>query len=248
LGAVDETVERYLSDLAAAATEALGDDLVGCYLHGSAVLGGFDARRSDLDVLVVSAGTTSAAQRAALAAALGGLPCPAVGLELSVVTRAAAGRPTAAPRYELHLTTAPADRKVVDGHTRGGDPDLVLHFAVCRAAGRPLGAAPPAAEVFAPVPAPLVLAQLDQELRWAVGHAAGEYAVLNACRAWRYAVDGALVSKVDGGVWAAERVDPADRVLVEAALARQRCASTAVLDPAAVTEFVRRVGAYLTDR
>jgi predicted nucleotidyltransferase len=34
-------------------TALLGSRLVGVYLHGSAVLGGFDVRRSDVDVLVV---------------------------------------------------------------------------------------------------------------------------------------------------------------------------------------------------
>jgi streptomycin 3"-adenylyltransferase len=137
---------------------------------------------------------------------------------------------------------------VVDGHTRGGDPDLVLHFAVCRVAGRALAAAPPPAEVFGPVPAGLVLAQLAAELRWAVRHAPGEYAVLNACRAWRFAADGTLVSKVDGGRWAVSRVGAADRVLIVAALAHQRCESAAALDPTAVAGFVHRIGAQLADR
>ncbi|WP_207128325.1 aminoglycoside adenylyltransferase domain-containing protein [Actinocatenispora comari] len=243
---MDEAMERYLSGLAAAAARALGDDLVGCYLHGSAVLGGFDARHSDVDVLVVAAGATSAAQRASLTAGLAALPCPAVGLELSVVTRAAAAGPTAAPRFELHLTTARDDPKVVDGHARGGDPDLVLHFAVCCRAGRVVGPGPAAAAVFAPVPAALVLAQLVAELGWAVGHATGEYAVLNACRAWRFAVDGALVSKVDGGRWARDRVGAADRALIAAALARQRREAAVRLHPAAVAAFVQRIGAHLT--
>ncbi|BCJ38393.1 hypothetical protein Athai_58960 [Actinocatenispora thailandica] len=82
---MEETTERYLSALAAVAAATLGDDLVGCYLHGSAALGGFDARRSDVDVLVVSAGTTGAAQRSALAAALEQLPCPAAGLDPAAV-------------------------------------------------------------------------------------------------------------------------------------------------------------------
>ncbi|BCJ27515.1 aminoglycoside adenylyltransferase domain-containing protein [Actinocatenispora sera] len=124
----------------------------------------------------------------------------------------------------------------------------MLHFAVCRVAGRALAVAPPAADVFAPVPDDLVLAQLAAELRWAVRHAPGEYAVLNACRAWRFAADGALVSKVDGGCWAVSRVGAADGVLIEAALARQRCESAAALDPAAVAGFVRPIGARLADR
>jgi hypothetical protein len=245
---MDAALGRYPLDVAAALAEACGPRLVGVYLHGSAVLGGFDARRSDVDVLAVCHGPMTAARRSAAAATVSEprLPCPAAhGLELSIVTLRAARHPTAEPAFELHVTTAPGDTKVIDGHRHTGDRDLVLHFAVCRSAGRPLGPGPPAAEVFAPVPGALVLARLTAELAWGAGHAPGEYAVLNACRAWRFAVDGTLVSKVDGGRWALPRVAAQDRELIETALDRQRCRPAAALDPAAVRRFARQAAARL---
>jgi hypothetical protein len=245
---MDTAPERYARNVAAAAAAIFGSRLVGVYLHGSAVLGGFDARRSDVDVLVVCEGPMTAAQQSATAEALGEqrLPCPAHGLELSVVRFQVAQHPTAEPAYELHLTTAPEDTKVVDGHNRGGDPDLVLHFAVCRVAGRLLGSGRQAAEVFAPVPDDLVIAQLASELRWGAQHAAGEYAVLNACRAWRFAVDGTLVSKIEGGQWALGHLFGADRELVKTALDRQRSVPATELEPGAVKRFVGRALARLS--
>jgi Domain of unknown function (DUF4111) len=246
---MDARSERYATDVAGVLGGVLGPDLTGVYLHGSAVLGGFDARRSDVDILVVSEGAMTAGQQAAAAEALSEerLPGPAAGLELSVVTLAAARHPVARPAFELHLTTGPGDRKVVDGHGHGGDPDLVLHFAVCRAAGRLLGPGRLADQVLAPVPGELVRAQLASELHWAIGLRSGaepypgEYAVLNACRAWRYTVDGTLVSKIDGGEWALSRVPGPDRELIATALARQRCQPAAGLDPASVRRFVEEV-------
>jgi Domain of unknown function (DUF4111) len=248
---MDAGSERYATDVGAALARVLGPDLTGAYLHGSAVLGGFDARRSDIDILAVTEGAMTAAQQSAAAGALSGAAGeavgeerragPARGLELSVVTLHAARHPEARPAFELHLTTGPEDRKVVDGHLRDGDPDLVLHFAVCRAAGRLLGPGRPADQVFAPVPGELVRAQLEAELRWAAEQSPGEYAVLNACRAWRYAADGTLVSKIDGGEWALSRVPGPDRELIAAALARQRGQPAGGLDPAAVRRFVRGV-------
>lgn len=240
---MNQAAQRYARDVAAAAAAALGPRLVGVYLHGSAVLGGFDARRSDVDILVVCDGPVPPPQQAAIADALGEqrLPCPARGLELSLVTARAARQVSAEPAFELHMTTAPDDAKVIDGHRSGGDADLVLHFAVCRSAGRLLGPGRPTAEVFGPVPDDLVLAQLAAELRWGAGHAPGEYAVLNACRAWRFAADGALVSKIDGGQWALARVHGPDRELISTALDRQRCVPAAGLDPRAVRVFVRQV-------
>jgi hypothetical protein len=241
-------VTSWAERLSGLVDRASGGRLQAAYLHGSAVLGGFDARRSDVDVLVVSAGPMTAAQQSAVAAALSEerLPGPAGGLELSVITRQAAAHPTAEPAFELHLTTAPQDAKVVDGHGRGGDPDLVLHLAVCRAAGRLLGAGQPPAEVFGPVADDLISAQLAAELRWGADHAPAEYAVLNACRAWRFAVDGALVSKVDGGQWALGRIHGPDRELVKIALDKQRSIPAAELDRSVVKQFVRQALSHLT--
>ncbi|MBB5802391.1 streptomycin 3'-adenylyltransferase [Saccharothrix ecbatanensis] len=246
---MDALSEHYGRNVASAMATVFGPDLVGVYLHGSAVLGGFDARRSDIDILAVCEGPTSAAERSAAVERLSDrhLPCPAHGLELSIVTLPVARHPTAQPAFELHMTTAPEGSKVVDGHGHDGDPDLVLHFAVCRSAGRALGPGPVAAAVFAPVADDLVVAQLVTELRWSVEHASGEYAVLNACRAWRFAVDGALVSKIDGGRWALDRVPGPDRELIRTALDRQRCVLAAELDPDAVRRFIRRALAHLTD-
>jgi hypothetical protein len=246
---MDADSERYALDVAAAIAGLLGSQLTGVYLHGSAVLGGFDPRRSDIDILAVSDGPMTPAQQAAVAEALSEarLPCPAQGLEMSIVTLYAAQHPTAAPPFELHLTTAAADSKIVDGHQHGGDPDLVLHFAVCRSAGRLLGPGLDAGEVFAPVADELVLTQLADELRWGAANAPGEYAVLNACRAWQFAADRVLVSKVNGGQWALGRVTGADRALISTALDRQRCTPAAELDAGTVSQFVEQTLGRLAD-
>lgn len=239
--------ERYALKVASAMAAVSGSQLVGVYLHGSAVLGGFDARRSDVDVLVVGDGPMTSAQQSAAAETLSEqrLPCPGRGLELSVVTLQVAQHPVAEPAFELHLTTAPEDTRAIDGHQCGGDPDLVLHFAVCRKGGRLIGPGLPAAGVFGPVADDLVLAQLGTELRWGAEHAPGEYAVLNACRAWRFAVDGALVSKIDGGQWALGRTHGPDRELVEIALDKQRSIPAAELDRSAVRQFARQALSHL---
>jgi hypothetical protein len=228
---VDPSAARYLDALTAEVVAVVGDGIVGVYAHGSLLLGGYLPERSDIDVLVVVEDALTADEKAALAGRLSedSLPCPAVGLELSVVLRSVAAAPIARPAFELHVTTAPQDRKVVDGHGHPGDLDLVLHFAVCRRLDP---------DVFAEVPRALVLAQVADELAWAAEHNPTEYAVLNACRAWRYAVDCDLVSKVDGGRWAEARLHGADRALVQAALACQRGEAGVDLDVDAVRAFL----------
>ena len=231
---MDPSAARYVEALTAEVTAVLGERLVGSYAHGSLLLGGYLPTRSDIDVLVVVEDPLTSEEQDDLAARLSeeALPCPAVGLELSVVLRSVAAAPTSRPAFELHVTTAPADPKVVDGHGHPGDLDLVLHIAVCHA----LGYAP-----FAEVPQSLVLGQVADELAWAAEHNPSEYAVLNACRAWRYAVDGALVSKVDGGRWAETRLTGPERTLVREALALQAGERVASLDPGVVRTFAVRL-------
>jgi predicted nucleotidyltransferase len=115
---MDATSETYAANVARAMTALWGSRLVGVYLHGSAVPDGFDVRRSDVDVLVVCKEPITPVEQSAAADSLSEerLPCPARGLELSIVTLGVTQRPSAKPAYELHITTASDDTKVVDGH------------------------------------------------------------------------------------------------------------------------------------
>ena len=65
---------------------------------------------------------------------------------------------------------------------------------------------PPPAEVFAEVSRRLLLDALIESMRWHREHEkATLYSVLNASRAWRFAAEDALGSKLEGAAWARER-------------------------------------------
>jgi streptomycin 3"-adenylyltransferase len=185
----------------------LTDNLLAVYLHGSGVLGGFSWERSDLDVLAISHRTLSDEEFAAAADAVGGLPYPRAGLEFTLVTAEQAARPTLpAPRFELHRTTDRPGRRgrVTDGRSRDGDPDLVLHLAICRQHGLNV-VGPPAADVIRAIPPQAVLDAIRGEIAWAREHAAPEYLVLTAARALLYAETGRFASKQHAGNLAAQR-------------------------------------------
>ena len=95
-------LEAYLAALVRVLERRLGAGLVGAYLHGSAVLGGWREDRSDVDVLAVCAaavddpGLDELGQRLSVRA----LPCPvARGLEFGLVTVESAASPCAEPRF-----------------------------------------------------------------------------------------------------------------------------------------------------
>ena len=112
-------------------------------MHGSAALGGF-VPASDLDVLVVTDGGFSwPALGAQLLAECGG---PRT-LELSVVAADAARRPSRPWPFVLHVNS---EDERVDLDEGRGDPDLICHYAVTRAAGVAVSGPPPES-AFGPV-------------------------------------------------------------------------------------------------
>ena len=108
--------------------------------------------------------------------------------------------------FEMHVSTEPNDGSVVDGISHSGDPDLILHIAVCRQSAIAVIGPDPAA-VFGHVDPTLVVGQLIDELTWALAQDSEAYAVLNACRARFYLERRMFCSKLEGGRWARDRVD-----------------------------------------
>jgi Domain of unknown function (DUF4111) len=214
-------VEGYARRLDVALGEVV-DGLIATYLHGSAALGGFIAGRSDIDVLVVCRDRpigrnrlTAAVQT--LQSLIGG--CPGRGVELSVVARRHVREPGALWPFVLHVSISAGKETVIFGEDRGGDPDLLMHYVVCRAAGIPLRG-PAATELIGQVGRADVLAYLRAELAWALEYAPEAYGVLNACRALAYLDRGDVLSKIDGARYALGRGAP--QQLISGALAMQR--------------------------
>ena len=212
----------------AAELAAVADDrLVAVYLHGSAVLGGWVPGRSDIDVLIVAADDVGDATLDSMADAIAGVqaedlpaPCPAPKLETSIVTAAAARDPGPPWPFLRHVVTDPSGVTRVVGPYPGGDRDLLMHYAACRAAGyNAFGPKP--RDLIGPIAREDILAYLADELIWGLASAPERYGVLNACRARVYLTAGASVSKIAGGEAAVQNcTGPAD--VITRALAQQR--------------------------
>ena len=198
--------------------------LQAAYLHGSAALGGWVPGRSDVDMLFVAADGISNAAVTRMGKVLyqGAGRCPGRELECSVVTVGQARQPAPPWPFVLHVTAGPGKpgRAVRPDSRSPGDPDLLMHYAVCRAAGWPL-CGPPPQHLIGVVPRRGILDYLAGELGWGIGHAPEAYAVLNACRALIYLTDHVIVSKIAGAEAVLSRgTGPAE--VIERALAQQR--------------------------
>jgi len=242
-----DSVLRYATALAAELVRVSYGLVQAAYLHGSAALGGWLAS-SDVDMLFVAADEISAGalDRVARSLADSDRACPGRGLECSVVSGSAAAAAAPPWLFLLHVATGAAEPggcRIVLGADSPGDTDLLMHYAVCRAAGWPVFGPPPL-QVIGPVAREPILAYLAGELRWGLEHATEAYAVLNACRAQIYLADGQIVSKVDGGAMALRRrLGPAD--LIRRALAEQQGRAPGRPPGADATAFVRAAAAAL---
>lgn len=217
---IPDDVLAVIDDVDAMVQRALGDRLVATYVHGSLAMGGYNRTSSDVDLLLIADDDPPIGhdEIAHVGHELVELQSPGRGIELSVVGRGDAADPSSPWPFMLHVTTNATDHKIVDGRTRPGDPDLILHYAVIRQAGIPVrGPAPPT--LVGAVRRDTLLRALADELDWAVDDAGEAYTVLNAGRALAFLEGGELVAKVQGAEWAARH--GLDRNIVERALAVQ---------------------------
>lgn len=232
-----ETERAYLAELAHRIAGATAGELVGVYAGGSLALDAYEPERSDLDVTVVVESRLSTEAKQSLAATTRheSLPCPARGLELVVYRREAVQLPSSEPNFELNLNTG---RSMAFRLDLEPDPNERHWFALDRAILAEAGIAllgPPAGEVFASIPRELAIGLLRQSLHWYLRETApADDAVLNACRALHFAVEGSWTSKPAAGAWAATAL-PDAAVVAEALAART---SGAPVDPARARAFV----------
>ena len=241
---IDEFVDR--------SKVILGDDLVGVYLHGSAVMGCFNPQKSDLDyIVVVDRPLSDAVKRAFLEMVvdLNGQG-PAKGIEMSVVLRKVC-RPFVYPTpYELHFSAGhlAAYRADPEGYIRrmqGDDKDLAAHFTIIRERGRCLYGAP-IEDMFEKVPRGDYLDAIWYDVENAPEEIATYpmYLTLNLARVLAYGSEGLILSKKEGGAWALDRLPPEYHPLIRDALREYTESAPVVYDEA----LAKRYAAYAVGR
>jgi hypothetical protein len=209
----------YVDEMAARLSSALGNDLIGGWLLGSAALGGFSLERSDVDIMIVSRTLASLADRRSVAELIGpdSLACPAQGLEFVWYAQADVQPLGDPPSYQLNLNGGRLrEHKIQFGPGEEADHWFVIDLAIGRACAVPfLG--PALADVAAPIPRPRLLAALRSSLAWHDENDTGSpNRVLNAARTIRFLETGAWTNKLDAGRWLA-RTQPGLSPALEAA-------------------------------
>jgi hypothetical protein len=233
-----------LSPLATDLRVVLGDDLVGLYLYGSAVAGGFDPGVSDLDLVAIT-------RRPVADLDLPGLD----GVHRKVVDRDRGW----SDRLEIVYVSLDAlaggagsrDPLAVISpgepfHVTGPASDWLQNWYLARETGIALFG-PSAADVMPPVSRPDFLAAVGRYLEYLRRNGDLAYAVLSACRAVRTLQTGAHCSKQEGAAWVRERM-PEWAWLIAAALACRLSRGAVGFHDTPTREAAARLVALLADK
>ncbi len=191
--------------VAAGMREILGPELRGVYFVGSVALGGYVPGESDIDIVAVCEEGIPDARKPLLAEHVFAMTtsCPARGLEFTLYRREIAQASSLAADFEINVNGGPSMDRDIHVHSR---TEPGFWYLIDRAVAHRRGAAiagPPPSELFADVERTALLEAMVQSMRWHRKHEkATLYSVLNACRAWRFAEEDALGSKLEGADWA----------------------------------------------
>jgi SAM-dependent methyltransferase len=222
----DDDGKEIIGKFVSRSVEILEKKLTGIYLHGSAAMGCYQPKKSDLDfVVVVEEAMTETEKRAYMDMVIAlDADGPAKGIEMSVVTRDACDPFVYPTPFILHWSRMHAEwyRKDPDDYIRkmnGTDRDLAAHFTVIRSRGICLYGLP-AGEVFGEVPEQDYLDSIRDDIAEAAEQIADHpmYYILNLARVLGYLRGKKVLSKKEGGIWGLKNLPEKYHPLIRAAL------------------------------
>ena len=207
-------LENVLEGFVKQSQNILGDNLVGIYLHGSAVMGCFHEKKSDIDLLIVvdTALSDETKRRYMDMVVELNTYAPEKGIELSIVRKNVC-KPFIYPTpFELHFSIThlqwykanPSD--YVD-KMNGIDKDLAAHFTIIYHRGKRLWGKE-IKDVFEQVSREFYFDSIWNDIENAEEEimANPTYIILNLCRVLAYKKDELILSKQEGGKWGIDNV------------------------------------------
>ena len=206
--------------------EILQDNLVGLYLHGSAAMGCFNEKESDIDILVVIDHDMSDQEKRRYMDMIVALnaSAPKKGIEMSIIRKSVC-KPFLYPTpFELHFSIVhlawyqndPQDYIL---KMKGTDKDLAAHITITYHRGICLYGKN-IRSVFEEVGKDAYFDSIWYDIAQAEEDIldAPVYITLNLCRVLAYKQESLILSKQEGGEWGLTHVPKHYRHLIQAAL------------------------------
>ncbi len=241
--------ERFISRFVGMSKETLGDHLAGIYLHGSAVMGCYQPKKSDLDFLIVVNSALSDAEKRRFMERLVELDqeCPGKGIEMSIVTKDVCNPFVYPTPFIMHYSRMHTGWYLRDPEDyirkmKGTDKDLAAHFTVIWSRGRCLYGLP-VSEMFGKVPEQDYLDSIWNDVSGAEEEIMGNpmYLILNLARVLAYLKEKEVMSKKEGGIWGLRYLPEQYHPLIRSALQEYKNGSDAQYD----MELAKNYAAYM---
>ena len=241
-------LRKLLDTFVAQSKSILGDNLVGIYLHGSAVMGCFNEKKSDIDMLIVVKNEISKEiklQYMDIVVALNE-EAPEKGIELSIV-REEVCKPFVYPTpFELHFSIAhlkwyQSNPEEYVEKMKGTDKDLAAHFTIIYHRGETLYGKE-IASVFGEVSSEDYMDSIWNDIAEAQEEIADNamYIILNLCRVLAYKKEGLILSKQEGGEWGLKALSvPEYKEMILVALNEYKTGDAIVYSPSVAQEYAK---------
>lgn len=239
-------LDNLLNEFIASCQTILGDNLTGIYLHGSAVMGCFNIRKSDVDLLVIVKDEVAKDHKRKFMDMVVALNerAPKKGIEMSIVKEAVCNPFVYPTPFELHFSIThlnwyrsnPGD--YVE-KMKGTDKDLAAHFTIIYHRGKTL-LGKEIKEVFSEVSGEAYMDSIWTDIAGAKEDILENplYIILNLCRVLAYKREGLILSKKEGGEWAVKCLEKPEYIaLVLAALKEYETDEAMVVDNSVAIGF-----------
>ncbi|MEG0294236.1 aminoglycoside adenylyltransferase domain-containing protein [Enterococcus sp.] len=186
----------------------LSDAYLGCYLHGSLALGGFNPQKSDIDLLILIKKPLRLEQKIALVKRLLQYSNEPFPIELSILTIEQLNERKHPYPFDFHYSEFWRTRYTNEpekwlSESRQTDHDLTAHLTILYHAGLCFDG-PPIKTLFHPIAKKDYLSAILADYYDCLTHFEEEpvYSALNSFRVLAYLTESSILSKYDAGLWA----------------------------------------------
>ena len=199
--------------------------LAGLILHGSAATSGFEANRSDLDLLAITDSPLTTTQLQILGAGILDISIDPHPLEFSVITNHDLANWSHPFPHQFHFSEDHREDFEAGEFApqSSTDEDLAMHLTVAKARGLDLLGAFPV-ETLPDVPRRDFLAAIMSDFEWASqrDEVLDRYLFSNACRTLAYLKEGLVLSKTEGVEWCRDHGTDTTNIITDVEHAIQR--------------------------
>ena len=249
-----DTLQIITEKIVKRSKDILGDNLAGIYLHGSAVMGCFNDKTSDIDLLVVINSDMSDKEKWRYMNMVVELNtfAPTKGIELSIIKKSVC-KPFVYPTpFELHFSVAHLEWYKNNSRDyilkmNGTDKDLAAHIMIIYYRGLCLYGKE-IKTIFEDVGREVYFDSIWNDIEQAEVDIIKNpvYITLNLCRVLAYKQDNLILSKQEGGKWGLMHVSEKYSKLIQQALDEYASVSTMEFDEKEAIEYAKYMVGHIT--